>query len=51
MLFRSDAPDALEGDGDSTSPTAAFPRALDAHPISSESGALMNSLGVPYVLS
>ena len=46
-----DAPDALEGDGDSTSPAAASPRALDAHPVSSESGALVNSLGVPYVLS
>ena len=46
-----DAPDAPEGDGDSTSPAAASPRALDAHPASTESGPLMNSLGVPYVLS
>ena len=46
-----DAPDALKGDVDSTSPAVASPKALDAHPISSESGALVNSLGVPYMLS
>ena len=46
-----DAPDVLEGDGDSTSPAATSPKALDTHPASSESGALVNSLGVPYVLS
>ena len=46
-----DTPDALEGDGDSTSPAAASPRDLDTHPTSFESGALVNPLGVPYVLS
>ena len=46
-----DAPDALEGAGDSTSPAAASPRALDAKPASTESGPQVNSLGVPYVLS
>ena len=46
-----DAQDAPEGDGDSTSPAAASPRALDAHPILTESNPQMNSLRVPYVLS
>ena len=46
-----DTPDAPEGDGDSTSPAAASPRALDANPALTESGQQVNSLGVPYVLS
>ena len=46
-----DAPGALEGDGDSTSPAAASPRALDAHPVLSESDGQFNDLGVPYVPS
>ena len=46
-----DAQDVPEGDGDSTSPAAASPRAPDTRPASSESGALVNSLGVPYVVS
>ena len=46
-----DAPNAPEGAGDSTSPAAASPRALDANPASTESGPQVNSLGVPYVLS
>ena len=46
-----DAPDALEGDGGSTSPAAASPRTLDAHPVPSESDGQFNDLGVPYVPS
>ena len=46
-----DAQDAPEGDGDSTYPAAASPKALDANPASTESGQQVNSLGVPYVLS
>ena len=46
-----DAPDALEGDGGSTSPAAAYPRTLDAHPVPSESDGQFNDLGVPYVPS
>ena len=46
-----DTTEAPEGDGDSTSPAAASPRALDAHPVPSESDGQFNDLRVPYVPS